>query len=179
MRILIAIGALMLAVPATAQDMSAFTTGPVFEEFGPTAPVETTMETPADAEFKVAFDTSTGADAGKLNRTLESAARFINMHVKAGVPEENIQLAVVIHGKASLDLLGAEEYAKRRDGAENANVALIAALTEHNVRVILCGQSAAAFGITNDMLAPGVEMALSAMTAHALLQQEGYTVNPF
>ena len=179
MRSLIVIGALMVASPAAAQDMSAFTTGPVFEEYGSTAPVETTMELPADAQFKVALDTSTGAEAGKLNRTLESAARFINMHVKAGVPEENIQLAVVIHGKASEDMLNDEEYAKRRDGAENANIALIAALVEHNVRVILCGQSAAAFGITNDMLAPGVEMALSAMTAHALLQQEGYTVNPF
>jgi len=29
------------------------------------------------------------------------------------------------------------------------------------------------------MLAPGVEMTLSAMTAHALLQQDGYTMNPF
>jgi len=28
-------------------------------------------------------------------------------------------------------------------------------------------------------LLPGVEMALSAMTAHAILQQEGYTLNPF
>jgi len=26
---------------------------------------------------------------------------------------------------------------------------------------------------------PGVTMALSAMTAHALLQQDGYTLNPF
>jgi hypothetical protein len=26
---------------------------------------------------------------------------------------------------------------------------------------------------------PGVEMALSAMTAHALLLQQGYTLNPF
>jgi hypothetical protein len=31
---------------------------------------------------------------------------------------------------------------------------------------------------TEDLL-PGVEMALSAMTAHALLQQQGYTFNPF
>jgi intracellular sulfur oxidation DsrE/DsrF family protein len=48
------------------------------------------------------------------------------------------------------------------------------------VRIILCGQSAAGLGLdeTADLL-PGVEVALSAMTAHALLQQDGYTVNPF
>ena len=34
-------------------------------------------------------------------------------------------------------------------------------------------------GITPDDLIPGVEMSLSAMTAHALLQQNGFTVNPF
>lgn len=175
------LAALALACPGAivAQDMSAFTTGPVFEQYGPNAPVETTMEIPEGAEFKVAFDTSAGAETGELNRTLQSAARFVNMHVRAGVPLENIQIAVVIHGKASEDLLGAEAYANRREGAENANIALIKALTDTGMRVILCGQSAAAYGITNDMLAPGVEMALSAMTAHALLQQEGYTVNPF
>ncbi len=101
------------------------------------------------------------------------------MHARAGVPLENIQVAVVVHGKASEDLLSADEYARRRDGAENANIELIAALVDKGMRVILCGQSAAAYGISNDMLAPGVEMALSAMTAHALLQQDGYTVNPF
>ena len=47
------------------------------------------------------------------------------------------------------------------------------------MRFILCGQSAAAYGITPENLIPGVEMALSAMTAFALLQQNGYTVNPF
>lgn len=47
------------------------------------------------------------------------------------------------------------------------------------MRVILCGQSAAASGIERVDLLPGVEMALSAMTAHALLQQDGYTLNPF
>ncbi|WP_241255220.1 DsrE family protein [Altererythrobacter sp. BO-6] len=172
-------GAIALAVPAAAQDMSAFTTGPVLEQYGPVAPVESDMPIPEGAEFKVAFDVAAGAETGKLNRTLESAARFINMHARAGVPLEKINGAVVVHGKASEDLLGEQEYAKRRDGSENVNIALIGALTGKGVRVILCGQSAAAYGITNDLLAPGVEMALSAMTAHALLQQNGYTVNPF
>ena len=49
----------------------------------------------------------------------------------------------------------------------------------NNVRVILCGQSAAAYDVKNDELVNGVEVELSAMTAHALLQQKGYTMNPF
>lgn len=169
----------MLAVPAAGQDMSAFTTGPVFEDYGPNAPVEADFEIPEGAEFKIAFDVAAGAQTGELNRTLQSAARFVNMHVRAGVPLENIQVAVVVHGKASEDLLNAGEYSERREGAENGSIALIAALVDKGVRVILCGQSAAAYSISNDQLSPGVEMALSAMTAHALLQHDGYTVNPF
>ena len=47
------------------------------------------------------------------------------------------------------------------------------------VSTIVCGQSAACYGVKTDDLLPGVEMAVSAMTAHALLQQQGYTLNPF
>jgi len=52
-------------------------------------------------------------------------------------------------------------------------------LMKNQVRVYLCGQSAAYYDISNDMLASGVKMALSAMTAHAVLQSKGYKVNPF
>lgn len=171
--------ALSLAAAPLAAQSSAFHPGPVFTEFGNVASVETTFEIPADASFAVAFDTSTRADVGEINRTLGSAARFINMHVEAGVPVENIRVAVVVHGQASLDLTKAEFYAERQDGAENANAAAIEALISNNVQIILCGQTAAYYEIGNDDLLPGVDMALSAMTAHALLQQGGYTVNPF
>ena len=170
---------LALATPAAAQDMSNFTMGPVFEEFGPVADVEADMDLPDNAYFRVAFDAAKGAEDGKLNSTLNGAARFINMHVRAGVPEERIDVAVVVHGGAVLDLLRAEPYAAGKDGAENANAPLVAALVEHGVRIIVCGQSATAQGVANADLLPGVEVALSAMTAHALLQQQGYTVNPF
>jgi intracellular sulfur oxidation DsrE/DsrF family protein len=47
------------------------------------------------------------------------------------------------------------------------------------VRIFVCGQSAAYYDVTTNDLLPGVEMALSAMTVHALLQQQGYSLNPF
>jgi len=169
---------LALSQPASAQ-MENFKTGPVFEDFGPTAPVQTDEAIPEDAQFRVAFDVATAAEPGKINRTIESAARFINMHVAAGVPEENIHLAIVVHGGASFDLTNQAFFAAHQDGKENASAAAIAQLQEHGVKFYLCGQSAAAHGIDNADLLPGVKMSLSAMTAHALLQQQGYTVNPF
>jgi intracellular sulfur oxidation DsrE/DsrF family protein len=45
--------------------------------------------------------------------------------------------------------------------------------------VILCGQTAASRGIPTDRLVNGAQVALSAMTAFVLLQQDGYYANPW
>ena len=188
MKVWFGIAALMLATSASAQNMSAFKTGPVFAEFGPHAPVDGMGAVPADTEFAIAYDVAAPAGAGQRNRGFESAARFINMHVAAGVDPDNIRIAVVVHGKASIDLLDDTAWAARQpattDGAEeeapdNPSAAMIRAMLDAGVRVILCGQSGVAYGIKQEELIPEVETALSAMTAHALLQQRGYTVNPF
>jgi intracellular sulfur oxidation DsrE/DsrF family protein len=98
-----------------------------------------------------------------------SAARFINMHARAGIPGDNIRVAVVGLGKAVKEM--ADDL--------SASAGPIAALTDQRVRIIVCGQRAAYYGVASDDLLPGIEMALSAMTAHAVLQQQGHTLNPF
>ena len=159
---------LAVSTPARA-DFSAFTTGPAIETFGPVANVDLTRPVPKGARFKHSFDVSRRADDGEVNRTLESAARFMNMHARAGVDADRIELAVVVHGSAVHDV----------SGEDTGSAELIAILIERGVRIIVCGQSAAYYDVGTDDLLPGVEMALSAMTVHALLQQEGYTLNPF
>ena len=170
----------VLLIPAAAQAQeSKFQPGTVLSEFGKIAPVQTDFKIPRGTKFKVLYDIVDGAEPGALNRKLNTPARFLNMHAAAGVREKNMKLAVVIHGQASLDVANAKVYGAAYDGAENGNVAIIKALTEQGVRIILCGQSAAFYGVSHEDMLPGVEMALSAMTAHAILQQEGYTLNPF
>ncbi|QZD90497.1 DsrE family protein [Qipengyuania aurantiaca] len=169
----------LLASPAMAQDMSAFATGPVFEEFGPHAVVDGLEPFAADTEFAHSFDVAKAAEDGARNRGFESAARFINMHVANGVAEENIRVAVVVHGPAVLDLLSASGWAARDKEGENGSAAMVRAMLDHGVRFIVCGQSATAQDVGADQLIEGVEMDLSAMTAHAKLQQRSYTVNPF
>ena len=126
----------------------------------------------------VAFDVAEQGAQGKVNRRFESLARFLNMQARAGVPPEQVELALVVHGKAGFDLLDNKRFAEKF-GGDNPNAPLLAALQKHGVRILLCGQSAAYNDIDHAQLLPGVEMALSAMTAHALLQQSGYTLNPF
>ena len=148
---------------------AAFSKGPIFNDYGPVAKVDVTIPVDPAMVLKHSFDVSTPAEAGKPNPMPVSAARFINMHASAGVAEDNIQVAVVVHGQATKEM--ADE--------NSASASLIKVLTDHGVRIIVCGQSAAYYDVATDDLLPGVEMALSAMTAHALLQQQGYTVNPF
>lgn len=167
---------LILSTSSIAQ-VSTFKDGPVIKGFGETAPVPTHTVS-ADAKFNIAFDVTNAGEVGKVNRKFNSLARFINMHVAAGVKIENINLALIVHGTAIFDLLDNESY---RDmySADNANADLLKALMENNVRVILCGQSAVARSVEMSDLVEGTEIELSAMTAHAVLQQSGYTVNPW
>lgn len=157
--------------------MSDFKDGPLITGYGKHAPVDSKSNL-KDTTFKVAFDVGKAAQPGELNRQFDSLARFINMQVAAGVPKENIHLALVVHGKASFDLLNNDTY-QEAHLLDNKNIPLIQTLLANNVRVILCGQTAAAYDISLPQLISGSEIELSAMTAHALLQQQGYTVTPF
>ncbi|MFY8274307.1 DsrE family protein [Pseudoalteromonas sp. SSDWG2] len=151
---------------------------PVIQGFGNYYVVENHATIAPDTQFKIAFDVAPAAKKGEQNNHMNSLARFINMHVAHGVKPHNIELALVVHGKASVDVLANEHY-QARFNVENKNQALINQLLANNTRVYVCGQSATHYKVTQEQLIPGVQMALSAMTAHAQLQQQGYTLNPF
>ncbi len=168
-----------MAISSSAQaGREAFHPGPAIPEYGRIADVDNDFPLAEGIEFRVAFDVADQAEPGEISRGLESAARFINIHVDAGVAIENIHLAMVIHGSAPKDMIRSELYEALYD-VPNANAALIEVLVAHGVEFYVCGQSAAFHDVGNDDLLPGVTMALSAMTAHAQLQQRGYTLNPF
>lgn len=151
--------------------------GPVIENYGAVFPVKQTKPLTGEESFQMAFDMVDMGKEDRVNGKLDSLARFLNMHARAGVDPDNIQLALVSHGDSGFALLNDEQY-RAKYGRANPNTPLLNELLEHKVRIIICGQSAAHHGIDNDHLHPGVEVALSAMTAHALLQQQGYSLNP-
>lgn len=162
--------------PQSAQ--SAFSAGPVFTAFGKVAPVETDVAIPQGMTLRHSFDVAASAKDGP-NRGFDSVARFINMHAASGMPRANVRAALVVHGPAALELTREAFYRERNKGAANPSAALVSALVAGGVDIYLCGQTAASLGISRADLLPGVKMALSAMTAHAMLQQQGYSINPF
>ncbi len=168
----------LCASPAAAQDFSKFHEGPVFKDFGKIADVDSDMPIPPGTVLKAMFEQGDGAKPGEVNHGIDSVGRYINMNVAAGIPEKDVRVALVIHGKAGFDVMNAEAYAKKYPGMANPNAPIIAALIAHGVQVYICGQSSTAFGIAKADLLPGVKMALSAMTAETLLQQQGYVLIP-
>lgn len=167
-----------LATSASAELETSF--GPVIKNFGPVAPPPPgSFNLDANTHYKVSMDMGSTPDMpGDLNRHLVSAARFLNMHAQNGIPAENIEFALIVHGKAANDILTDEGYKKRFNTA-NPNTALLGELKAAGVNIYLCSQTAAFRGMAPDEFNEIVTMSLSAMTAHVKLQQEGYTLIPF
>lgn len=156
--------------PARAQQA-----GPVIPDYGkvyrvtnPDIPSGT--ETMLQAVFDV-YDNPGGS--GDLNPHLETAARFLNLHVQSGFSAANLQVALVVHGDATEDLLKPEIY-REKHGTESQNARLVRELISAGVQVTICGQSAAAREISREQTIPGVKWALSAMSALVYYQDEGY-----
>lgn len=168
----------LLLSHATSAAPEDFAKGPVFQNYGENALIENGLLKPETQHFKAVFDISEQSNADGPSRNFNSVARFINMHVRAGVAKKNIEVAMVIHGKAGFDLMNDKAYLSKFDKA-NGSTELVNLLTEFGVKVFICGQSASYHGINNADLNQNVKMSLSAMTANALLQQQGYTLNPF
>lgn len=148
--------------------------GPVVQVGGAHMAVEDpALPPPTDQEFKLFFDSPNMPSPERPVELLNSVAKFLNMHVEAGVPLENLQLAVVLHNTAAEGAFGNEAY-RARFGVDNPNIPFFEALFEVGVKFYVCGQNAAAFGITKENKSEQVEIALSAMTAIAVLRSQGY-----
>lgn len=132
------------------------------------------IKTDTKAELKVIFDISQSSeDKSVVNKQIETAARFLNMHAKEGMKPEQLHTAMTIHGGAWQDVMTNEVY-KEKFGVDNPNLELINQLTEAGVDVILCGQTAGARGLNRTNVSPDVKFALSAMTALLQYQNNGY-----
>ena len=170
----------LFAGPIGAQNLpDDFSTGPAIPNHGPVAPQPSDAFNLVPGEaYRVLFDVAFGSkDEHALNRRLESVARFVNLHARAGIDPEDVRIEVVTHGGTTFDVLSRDAY-RERFGVDHPNIDLLAALQVAGVTVYLCGQSASAHGVAPDELAPGVKLAQSAMTVLVRRQREGWVLLP-
>jgi len=154
--------------------------GPIINQYGKVWEITNPeYEVRTHAEFKVVFDIMLSPDnLSQLNASIETAARFLNMHAQSGVAKENMKVALVVHHKASKDIITNGAY-KKRYGVDNPNAAMVSQLMEQGVEFIFCGQSSLSRNFPIEDTIKGVQLSLSAMTALVQLQNEGYRLIKF
>lgn len=150
-------------------------TGEIIKDYGVTFEVNNPdYVTETDSEFKVIFDVDKSSeDRSIVNKHLEIAARFLNMHANAGMKPEQLKVAMTIHANASEDVLNNDAY-KEKFGVDNPNLKLINDLSDVGVDIIICGQAVAKRNMSTEDINPKVKIALSATTALIQYQNKGY-----
>ena len=154
--------------------------GPVITEYGKVWPVEgQDYPLKKDLEYKAVFDVMNSPDSHEMvNPSIETVARYLNMHAQNGISEMNLKAALIIHNKASKDVMNDKAY-EERYGTVNPNRKLIEQLIKSGVDVIFCGQSSLSRNIPKENIIPDVKLSLSAMSALIQLQDSGYRLIKF
>lgn len=150
---------------------------PAIQGYGGVIPVPFEVEKP-DPSRQYKFVIELGKrleDKTKVASMLDYAARMYNLHRYAGVPKENIELAIVIYSGSTPMVLTDQAYSTKFDQV-NPNGTLLDELLRNGIQVIVCGQSMMKQNLLPKDIYPGVRMAVSRFTATTELIGNGYQV---
>lgn len=163
------------AQASNAQATDARASDALLRAMGASAPVPNpSFVAPADVEYKVVWDvTAAPATPGEIPAGLARPANFLMMAEANGVARARVHLAIIVFGGATSSILTNEAY-RAAHGVDNPNIALLRAMTDAGVQVIVCGQAMAGRKISRDQVLPFVRVATSATFARATLHAQGY-----
>lgn len=157
---------------------------PAIKGYGGVIPVPFETEKP-DTSKHYKFVIELGyklEDKTEVSEMLDYAARMYNLHRYAGVPKENIELAIVIYGSSTPIVMTNPTYRKRFDKDKpdsdmvNPNIALLDELLRNGIQVFVCGQSMMKQNLVPENIYPGIKKAMSRFTATTDLIEKGYKV---
>lgn len=146
---------------------------PAIEGFGGVVAVPDGAEAPRRGA-KVVFDLTADSPVDQPHKGLETVARYLNLHAQAGLPADEVRLALVLHGGATQAALSDAAYARRTGATANPNLPLIRLLRKAGVEVFVCGQSLARNRLPTGDVDRDVTIAVSAMTVNINKQLDGY-----
>jgi intracellular sulfur oxidation DsrE/DsrF family protein len=157
---------------------------PAIQGYGGVIPVPFDAEKP-DPSRQYKFVIELGekiSDKTQVADKLDYVARMYNLLRYAGIPSENIELAIVIYGGSTPMAMANPTYHQRFEKENpdstmmNPNGALIDEFLRNGIQVIICGQSMMKQELIPDDIYPGVRMALSRITATTDLMEKGYKI---
>lgn len=177
--------AFTLAVTVTAVGIAGAQTGtsstteshPVIPKYGKVVRLPKAAQQPR-SDSRIVVDITKGGDPAKLNSAIEKVARFVNIYGGGGTEPASVDIAVVLHGDATLTILNADAYAKRFETSGNPNLDCLAVLRRVGVKFYVCGQSLISKGASVEEVDDSCEVAVSALTSLVNLQHDGYAYVP-
>ncbi|WP_240928084.1 DsrE family protein [Thalassoroseus pseudoceratinae] len=150
---------------------------PAIQGFGKVVQLPNAVHQPRSGS-KIVVDITKGSDPSKLNSAIEKVCRFVNIYAGAGRTPVKVDIAVVLHGDATLAILNNNAYSARFKTDGNPNLACLRELNNAGVKVSVCGQSLTAKDARPEEVSKSAQVAVSALTALVNLQADGYAYLP-
>ncbi|MEZ6062378.1 MAG: DsrE family protein, partial [Planctomycetaceae bacterium] len=127
---------------------------------------------------RIVVDVTKGSDPDVLNPAIEKVARFVNIYQSAGQESATAEIAIVLHGDATLAVLNADAYGKQFGTDGNPNLDCLHELHEAGVAIYVCGQSLLSKGGKPEDVVVFADTAVSALTTLVNLQSDGFAYIP-
>jgi intracellular sulfur oxidation DsrE/DsrF family protein len=150
---------------------------PIIAGYGGVVPLSEAAQQPRP-NSRIVVDLTAAGEPDKLLPAIEKVARYVNLYAGNETATPSAQIAVVLHGDATLAALNADAYRVRFGTENNPNLDCLHRLHEAGVELYVCGQSLIAKGARPEDTAVFVDVALSAVTSLVNLQADGYAYVP-
>ena len=164
------------SVPDKAE-ASVESTNPVIKDYGSVVQLPDAAHQPRN-DSMIVVDVTKGGDPEELNPGIEKIARFVNIYHGAGKNSATANIAIVLHGDATLTVLHSDAYAERFGTKGNPNFDCLHKLHEAGVEIYVCGQSLIRKGAKVGDVVVFADVAVSGLTSLVNLQTDGYAYMP-
>ena len=153
---------------------------PVMKKSGGIFDVPDAVEKPdPKMKYDIVIELFSAPDNPKeVNQALNNVSRLINLHVMGGVPKENLNVVVAIHGEATYSITDSKTYEKKYD-CPNPNIDVYKELAEKGVKLFVCGQSLVARKVDRPTIIPEIKIATSMLTVVTTHQLKGFAYLKF
>ena len=165
------------AVPGREESADTSYTNPAIEKYGKVVRLPDAVQQPRDGT-RLVVDVTAGGPPDTLNPAIEKAARFVNIYRGAGTEPADFEIAIVLHGDATLTVLNVDAYAERFSTQGNPNLDCLHELHEAGVEILVCGQSLIGKDARPEDIVVFADVAVSALTSLVNLQADGYAYVP-
>ena len=119
--------------------------------------------------------TDDGKHPRELMGALDRLARLVNLMGVAKVPPSHVHIVALLDEHAALAAATDATYRRYTKVRKNPNLAIVHALRQAGVELLVCGQALAMQKLPDTAVVPDATITLSALTDVAVYGQKGYS----